>query len=92
MYEDEYGVAFNDINPKAPVHILVVPKKHITSLAHSTSEDDTLLGHLLAIVRQLAESNGLDGYKTLINTGREGGQVVDHLHVHLIGGKKQTEA
>lgn len=91
VYEDEQEVAFNDINPKAPVHILVVPKKHITSLAHSTPEDDELLGHLLGTVRQIAQDKGLSGYKTLINTGRDGGQVVDHLHIHLIGGKKQAE-
>lgn len=87
VYEDDEVVAFNDIHPKAPVHVLVIPKRHIDSLAHATDEDQLLLGRLLRTVDHLAKEHSLGGYKTIINTGREGGQVVDHLHVHLLGGK-----
>ena len=87
VYEDDEVVAFNDIHPKAPVHVLVIPKRHIDSLAHATDEDQLLLGRLLRTVDHLATEHSLGGYKTIINTGREGGQVVDHLHVHLLGGK-----
>ena len=90
-FEDDQIIAFDDIHPKSPIHILVVPKKHLTSLATANPEDAQLLGHLLLTVQQLAKENGLDGFKTVINTGRSGGQVVDHLHVHLLGGKPFTE-
>lgn len=91
IYQDDQVIAFNDIHPKAPVHILVIPKKHIDSLVDVDEEDQSLLGHLLAVVSKLAKDQGLSGYKTVINTGRDGGQVIDHLHVHLLGGQKFSE-
>lgn len=86
VYEDEQSLAFRDINPQAPVHILVIPKQPIVSLAESTDADGPLLGHLLVVLRKVAEQEGLaDGYRTVLNTGRDGGQEVPHLHFHLLG-------
>ncbi len=89
VYEDEHVIAFNDIHPKAPVHILIVPRRHIPSLAHVTPEDEPLLGHLLYVARYLAEEKVLleRGFRTTINTGPEGGQIIYHLHMHLLGGR-----
>ena len=88
VYEDENSIAFADINPQAPVHILVVPKQHITSLAEAKPEDAALLGKLLEAVAKIAASTQLaKGYRTVINTGEEGGQTVEHLHLHLLGGR-----
>jgi histidine triad (HIT) family protein len=91
VYEDDQVIAFKDIHPKAPIHLLVIPKKHLVSLAEATSQDVELLGHLLVVLKELADDNGLSGFKTVINTGRDGGQEVDHLHAHLLGGQKQPE-
>lgn len=91
VHEDADVLAFKDIHPKAPVHILVIPKKHLDSLAASSDSDQALLGKLLLTVRAVAADQRLDGYKTVINTGRSGGQVIDHLHVHLLGGKQFAE-
>lgn len=89
VYEDDLVVAFPDINPVAPVHLLVVPRKPIPSLADATEEDEPSLGRLLTVARRLAAENGLDGgYRTIINSGDDGGQIVPHLHLHLIGGQK----
>lgn len=90
LYEDDQLMAFRDIHPSAPVHVLVVPKRHLASLADLTPADQPLLGMLLDSARQLAEQLGIDrsGYRVVINTGPDGGQVVDHLHVHLLGGGK----
>ncbi len=86
VFEDDQAIAFRDISPQAPVHILIVPKKHIGSLTET--EDQPLLGHLLALVQQIARSENLGGgYRTVINTGPDGGQTVDHLHLHLLGGR-----
>lgn len=89
VFEDEQAIAFRDIDPQAPVHILVVPKKHIGSLAEVDGNDATpLLGHLLGLVRQIAQSEDLDGgYRAVVNTGPDGGQTVGHLHLHLLGGR-----
>ena len=88
VYEDEECIAFADIHPQAPAHLLVVPRKHIASHAEATSEDTPLLGHLLARVADLARQRGLTkGYRTVINTGDDGGQTVDHLHLHVLGGR-----
>jgi len=90
VFEDDQAIAFPDINPQAPVHILVVPKKHIGSLAEVGRAEDgeALLGHLLALVQQIARSENLSGgYRTVINTGSDGGQTVHHLHLHLLGGR-----
>ncbi len=88
LYEDDLCVAFPDINPQAPTHILIIPKQHISSLAHATTEDAPLLGHLLATAAAIAAQQKLaDGYRTVINTGSDGGQTVHHLHLHLLGGR-----
>ena len=88
LYEDEQVLAFPDINPQAPVHVLLIPKQHIASLAQTTKEDAALLGHLLAAAAEVAQQQGLvNGYRLVINTGPDGGQTVDHLHVHLLGGR-----
>jgi histidine triad (HIT) family protein len=90
VFEDETAIAFRDIHPQAPVHILVVPKKHVASLAEvdANGEDSPLLGHLVSVVNQIARTEKLaQGYRTVINTGRDGGQTVDHLHLHLLGGR-----
>lgn len=88
VYEDDLCLAFRDIAPQAPVHILVIPKKAIPKLADATSDDHALMGHLLLKVKQVAEEAGLDnGYRVVINTGVDGGQTVDHLHLHILGGR-----
>jgi histidine triad (HIT) family protein len=88
IFEDDLTYAFRDINPQAPSHVLVVPRKHIASLADSGPEDENLLGHLHLVAARIAASEGLsNGFRTAINTGPDGGQTVDHLHVHLLGGR-----
>ena len=89
VYEDDRSVAFRDIDPKAPTHILVVPRKPIPSLADLTDEDAALIGHLVVVARKLAAEEGLEGgYRTVFNCGPDAGQSVDHLHLHLLGGRK----
>jgi len=88
LYEDEQVLAFPDINPQAPVHILIIPRQHFASLAHTAPEDAGLLGHLLAAAAEIARQQNLTkGYRLVINTGSDGGQTVEHLHVHLLGGR-----
>lgn len=88
VYEDELCLAFKDVNPQAPVHVLVIPKKEIPSMAELEGEDLELAGHLLLTVGRVAEMLELNnGYRTIVNTGKEGGQSVDHLHLHLLGGR-----
>ena len=88
VYEDELTLAFRDISPQAPTHILVIPKKIIPSLAHAEDDDQALLGHLLATVKKVAAQESLDnGYRVVINTGRDGGQTVNHIHLHILGGR-----
>jgi len=88
-YEDDEVVAFDDINPKAPFHVLIVPKKHLKNLNDTAKIDQDLLGHLLLIAQKVAEEAKVadNGYKIVINNGKESGQLVDHLHLHLLGGK-----
>lgn len=88
-YEDEEIVAFRDINPKAAVHILIVPKKHISSVTQLKNEDATLMGKMFLAAKKLAEEKGIsdDGYRLCVNAGKHSGQVVDHIHLHLIGGE-----
>lgn len=87
--EDDQVFAFHDIDPKAPAHVLVIPKKHVASLANAAPEDEALLGRLLSTAAQIAGELGLSkGYRVVISTGPEGGQTVDHLHVHLMGGRQ----
>ncbi|MEK6683412.1 MAG: histidine triad nucleotide-binding protein [Nitrospirota bacterium] len=92
VYEDDDALAFEDINPQAPVHMIVVPKKHIDSLSSLTQTDKDLMGSLFLIVNSLAKTRNLTptGFRTVINTGPDGGQTVHHLHVHLLGGRQMT--
>ncbi len=88
VHEDDLCLAFRDVNPQAPTHVLVIPKKEIPSLADASDDDGALLGHLLVTAKKVAEQLGLEnGYRTVINCGRDGGQSVDHLHVHVLGGR-----
>ena len=88
VYEDDKVIAFKDINPKAEVHLLVIPRDHIASLNELTPEHDALIAHMMRVIPQLAKSQGLDtGFRTIINTGKGGGQIIFHLHMHLMGGK-----
>ncbi|MDX8386462.1 MAG: histidine triad nucleotide-binding protein [Gallionella sp.] len=87
VYEDDDVLAFHDINPVAPVHFMLIPKQHLSSLADTEEEHAALLGKMLLLVPQLAKEQGLDnGFRTVINTGKGGGQEVFHLHIHIIGG------
>lgn len=86
VYENEHVVVFKDINPKAPVHLLVVPRVHVASL--NELEDEKIMAELLKAVKAVTKKIGLNSYKTLINTGKEAGQEVFHLHVHILGGIK----
>ncbi len=89
VYEDALAVAIEDINPQAPVHLLVLPRKHLPSLSEAAASDEPLLGHLFAVAAQLAQKRQLaaKGYRTVINNGSWGGQTVFHLHVHVLGGR-----
>ncbi len=92
VYSDDDLIAIRDINPAAPVHVLVIPRKPIESLRQLEEEDVELAGRLLLAVRRIAEQEGLErGYRVVINTGDEGGQTVPHLHIHILGGRKLTE-
>jgi histidine triad (HIT) family protein len=87
-HEDELCLAFHDVAPQAPVHLLVIPKRPIPSLAEIGPDDAPLLGHLVVVANDLARRIGLDrGYRLVVNCGEEGGQTVHHLHVHLLGGR-----
>ncbi len=86
IFEDDDVIVFNDIKPIAPVHFLIVPKQHITSLAECQLSKQILLGKILLLAPKLASELGLKGFRTMINTGHEGGQEVFHLHVHVFGG------
>ena len=88
-YEDDLCLAFHDVAPQAPTHVLVIPKKPIPSLADLTAADGPLVGHLVMVATELAVKLGLgNGYRLVVNCGRDGGQSVDHLHVHLLGGRQ----
>lgn len=89
VYEDEQCVVLRDIRPQAPVHLLVIPRKHVTSLNDNLEDDKLLLGHLLTVVARMAKEQGIDGtgFRTVINTNAEAGQTVFHLHIHLLGGR-----
>ncbi|MDY6807128.1 MAG: histidine triad nucleotide-binding protein [Cyanobacteriota bacterium] len=89
IYEDDLVLAFRDIAPQAPVHILVIPKKPIPKLADASPEDGELLGHLLLIIKQIAAEEKLDrGYRVVVNNGADGAQTVNHLHFHILGGRQ----
>lgn len=85
VFEDDKCIVINDINPKARVHLLVIPKKPIPTLFDLKPEDKDTMGHMMLLLPQLAQSQGLDGFKTQINTGESGGQEVFHIHIHLLG-------
>jgi len=87
VYENDKIIAFKDVNPKAPVHLLIIPKKHILSIDHIEIQDKTLMGEIILTAQKIARERNLTGYRLVINVGREGGQVIDHLHLHLLSGK-----
>ena len=89
VYDDATALAFEDINPQAPTHILVIPKKHLASLSEAESEDEPVLGHLQRVAAELARDRGIDkgGYRTVVNNGAGAGQSVLHVHLHLLGGR-----
>ena len=87
VYSDGQCLAFRDVNPQAPVHVLVIPRKPLPTLAEARLEDQELLGHLLLVAGQVARQEGLTSWRTVINSGAEAGQTVFHLHVHVIGGR-----
>ena len=90
VYEDEEILAFRDIHPVTPVHILVIPKKHITSLAELGKEDEAVIGRIYTVINEIAKKEGTyeKGFRVIVNCGEDGGQEVKHLHFHLLGGKK----
>ena len=90
VYRDDRVTAFKDINPAAPVHILIIPRKHIGSVNQMEASDEAILGHLFTVARHLAAENEIDqsGYRLAVNTGPDAGQSVFHLHMHLIGGRR----
>jgi len=88
IYEDDRALAFNDINPQAPMHVLIIPKKHIVGLKEATSEDAELIGYCHLLAAKIARDRGMEeGYRTVYNVGPKAGQSVFHLHLHLIGGR-----
>lgn len=91
VHEDSDVKVFKDIHPKAPVHLLVIPKIHIQSIAHLETNHNEVIAKLIYTAKRVAEEQGLKGYKLVFNVGREGGQLVDHLHLHLLGGWKEME-
>jgi len=86
VFEDDQVLAFYDINPKAKTHILIIPKKHIESGLTTTKEDELVLGHLFLVAKKIAQEQGIEGYKLLMNVGEKGGQVIFHVHLHLLAG------
>ena len=90
VYQDEEVIAFRDIKPQAPVHLIITPRRHMPSLTHLSEADSSLVGHMVAVANQLAKKEGVAqrGYRLAINCGEEGGQLVPHLHLHLLGGRR----
>jgi len=90
LYEDERSIVIKDIDPKAPVHLLIIPKKHIESINQLEDKDKDLISEMLIIAKGIAKDQGIseNGYRLVINTGKNAGQTVDHLHLHLLGGEK----
>jgi len=93
IYQDEAMIAFRDINPQAPTHLVIIPKRHIPSLAQLTEAESSLVGHVVSTANHLAKGEGIaeSGYRLVINCGKEGGQLVPHLHLHLLGGRKLSD-
>ena len=91
VHEDEFCIAFRDVSPQAPIHVLVIPKEEISSLKEVEAQHQSLMGHLMLVSSQLAEKLSLDeGYRVVINCGDDGGQSIDHLHLHVMGGRKMS--
>ena len=88
VYEDDKCLAFNDINAQAPVHVLLIPKKEISSAHEIQVEDQNLIGHLMVKIPEIAKKLGLSTYRLVVNTGEDAGQTVFHLHIHILGGRK----
>ena len=93
VYQDEEIIAFRDINPKAPVHIIIIPRRHIAALSDLSEDDSALVGRMVAAANKLAKEEGVadKGYRVFINCGKEGGQLVPHLHLHLVGGRQLSD-
>jgi histidine triad (HIT) family protein len=91
IYQDERSYAFADLHPQAPVHVLIVPREHIASMSEAGQDKRSLLGHLHWVAAEIARDKGLGkGYRIVVNTGDDGGQTVEHLHLHLLGGRAMT--
>lgn len=90
IYQDEEIIAFHDVHPQAPTHLLIIPRKHIPSLAHLPDAEIALIGHMVKVANQLARKGDVaeSGYRLVINSGEQGGQLVPHLHMHLLGGRR----
>ena len=93
LYQDEEVIAFRDINPQAPIHLVIIPKRHIPSLAHLSEAESPLIGNMVNIANLLAKQEGISegGYRLVINCGEGGGQLVPHLHMHLLGGRRLSD-
>ena len=93
VYEDEDILAFRDIHPVAPIHVLVIPKKHISAVTEIQKEDEALVGKIYSVINLIAEKEGIkeNGFRVIVNCGTDGGQAIGHLHFHLLGGKKLGE-
>jgi histidine triad (HIT) family protein len=93
IYEDERIISFRDIKPSAPLHLLIIPKKHIPSINHLEPQDKELIGELFLAAKKIAKDQGVakSGYKLVFNVGEGGGQIINHLHLHLLGGWKNSE-
>jgi histidine triad (HIT) family protein len=90
VFEDDRCLAFRDVNPQAPTHVLVIPKKEIPKLSDATEADEGLLGHLMLVANQVAKQEALPGYRLVVNCGEEAGQTVFHLHLHVLGGRSMV--
>ncbi len=90
VYQDDRALAFHDVSPRAPTHILVIPRKPIARLSDSSPDDESLLGHLLRVASQVAADAGLENFRVVINNGAEAGQTVFHLHLHVMGGREMS--
>ncbi|MQY81060.1 MAG: HIT domain-containing protein [Dehalococcoidia bacterium] len=93
LYQDEQIMAFRDINPLAPIHVLIIPKRHINSLADLSDDEAQIIGHMAEVANRLARQEGIarKGYRLVVSSGEDGGQVVPHLHMHLLGGRRLSD-
>jgi len=93
LYQDEEVIAFRDIYPLAPIHVLIIPKRHIPSLAQLTDAETPLIGHMAKVANKLAQEEGVaeSGYRLVVSSGEQGGQIVPHLHMHLLGGRRLSD-